>query len=654
MLDGAGATNVSGGELVLERSPAEPPGEETRGEGIAGSRGVSDAVQRNRRGNPGLGLPEHFGAVTAPLHDHDRSGFDGSLEQLAGAVVQRGFLGIYEDSGGVFEDVAESFARREFFVVAEIPKHLRAVLHPAHRVRPGRTTVRRHAQQNRGEGGGRVVPPQSEMEPLFEYRIHTRKGGEAPFRTTRQGGSDRVRFPGPAEVPAADAFARQDSSDPRRERRQHIHLETLGPRPGSRDQRPPTEGTTKQVRADLLAGKRKTGQPGEDEIFEGLPGDQQSRHFRSHETKAIPFHSGPVLSPSMLRFGSRTLWMGMLFLALPGPSLSAQTWPPDAVFHDAHYHPTDYIQRETALPEFLGLMGDGVGRAALMGIPLQQKWDWFESGDRAPDYYLRSDAALYYYPFVDAMVAEAVLALPPEQRARFDPMITGFNPTDMYAADHIRRVLRLYPGVFSGIGEFSIHKEVVSPKTVGHGASLRNPALDRILEFAGEVGLLTLIHNDVDVILPREGERPTHLDAFVEVVRRHSGTTIVWAHAGIGRFVEPTPDYVELLEEILRDDSLDHLYFDLSWDVVAEQIVGAEETRAAWIALVNAWPDRFIVGSDSVVAKDASAYEGALEAWKPLLDRLDSAVSHQVRLGNYERLFDAARRRVRAWEAAQR
>ena len=207
--------------------------------------------------------------------------------------------------------------------------------------------------------------------------------------------------------------------------------------------------------------------------------------------------------------------------------------------------------------------------------------------------------------------------------------------------------------MFSGIGEFSIHKEVVSPKTVGHVASLRNPALDRILEFAGEVGLLTLIHNDVDVILPREGERPTHLDAFVEVVRRHSGTTIVWAHAGIGRFVEPIPDYVGLLEEILRDDSLDHLYFDLSWDVVAEQIVGAEETRAAWVALVNAWPDRFIIGSDSVVAKEASAYLGALEAWKPLLDRLDSETSHQLRLGNYERLFDAARIRVRAWEAAQ-
>lgn len=356
----------------------------------------------------------------------------------------------------------------------------------------------------------------------------------------------------------------------------------------------------------------------------------------------------------MLGFRWCSWGIGPLFfaLAVAAAPVAGQT-PAVPTFHDAHYHPTDYIQRETALPEFLGMMGESVGRAALMGIPLQQKWDWFESGDRAPDYYLRSDAALYYYPFVDAMVAEAVLALPPEQRDRFDPMITGFNPTDMYATDHIRRVLTLYPGVFSGIGEFSIHKEVVTPKTVGHTASLRNPALDRILEFAGEVGLLALIHNDVDVILPHAGERPTHFDAFVEVVRRHRGTRILWAHAGLGRFVEPTADYVDLLEGILRDEGLNHLYFDLSWDVVAEQIVADPATRGQWVDLVNRWPDRFLLGSDAVVSRDRSSYLANLRVWQRLYDELDPEASEKLRRGNYERLFDAARERVRAWEAAE-
>lgn len=345
---------------------------------------------------------------------------------------------------------------------------------------------------------------------------------------------------------------------------------------------------------------------------------------------------------------------GLLLAALASTApATGQTPNPEPDFHDAHFHTTDYIQREIALPALLGMMGDRVGRTALMGIPLQQKWDWFESGDRAPDYYLRSDAALYYYAFVDAMLAEAVRSLPAEQRDRFDPMITGFNPTDMYATDHIRRVLRLYPGVFSGIGEFSVHKEVVSPKTLGHTASLRNPALDRILDFAGEVGLVALVHNDADVILPNAGARPAHLDTFVALARAHPKTTILWAHAGLGRFVEPTPGYAALLEGLLRDESLSHLHFDLSWDVVARHLITPPETLAAWAALVSGWPDRFLLGSDSVIPRDRDAYRSALEAWRPLLDRLDPAASRQVRLGNYERLFDGARCRVRAWEAAR-
>ncbi len=337
---------------------------------------------------------------------------------------------------------------------------------------------------------------------------------------------------------------------------------------------------------------------------------------------------------------------------LPSAVLLATLVAPAAAqpeFHDAHFHPTDYIQREIDLVDFLGMMGDRVGRVALMGIPLQQKWDHLVSGDRAPDYYLRSDSPLYYYPFADAMVAQAVMALAPEDRERFDPMITGFNPTDMYAVDHIERVLRMYPGVFSGIGEFSVHKEVVTPKTLGHSASLRNPALDRILEFAGESGLLVSVHNDVDVILPRDGARPAHLDAFLGLVRDHPETTIVWAHAGLGRFVEPVPGYVEMLETVLHDGRYAHLHLDLSWDVVARQVAD----DPAWARLVNRFPDRFLIGSDSVVPAQSDAYLRNLTAWNDLLERLDPRANHAVRIGNYERLFERARRRVRAFEAGQ-
>jgi hypothetical protein len=175
-------------------------------------------------------------------------------------------------------------------------------------------------------------------------------------------------------------------------------------------------------------------------------------------------------------------------------------------FHDSHFHLTNYIQEGTDIHEFVdNMMGATIGRSTLFGIPLQQQWSYANTGDFAPTYYLHTDAPLYYYSFTDAWIAMAYKSLSPEKQDRLDPMISGFHPADMYAADHIRRVLQTFPGVFSGIGEFTIHKEFVSSKVSGETASLTNPALDKILDFAGEVGLVVIIHNDIDAPFPSPG-----------------------------------------------------------------------------------------------------------------------------------------------------
>src|SRR3982750_4702804 len=160
----------------------------------------------------------------------------------------------------------------------------------------------------------------------------------------------------------------------------------------------------------------------------------------------------------------------------------------ESLFYDSHFHLTNYIQEGIDVHKFLEIMGTRVGRSTLFGIPLQQQWSYGNSGEFAPTYYLQTDAPLYYYSFTDAAIAMAYRSLTAAEQARFDPMITGFNPTDMYAADHIRRVLLTFPGVFSGIGEFTIHKEFVSSKIAGETASLNNPALDRVLDFSPGAG----------------------------------------------------------------------------------------------------------------------------------------------------------------------
>lgn len=347
-----------------------------------------------------------------------------------------------------------------------------------------------------------------------------------------------------------------------------------------------------------------------------------------------------------------------------GADISRADSPPGYLFHDSHFHLTNYIQRGTDIHQYLEIMGDKVGRSTLFGIPLQQTWSYENSGDFAPTYYLQSDAPLYYYSFTDAYIANAYRKLTPAQQRRLDPMITGFNPADMYGADHIRRVLETYPGVFTGIGEFTIHKEFVSSKVAGEVASLTDPALDRILEFAGEVGLLVILHNDIDMPFAKAGAEPVFLGQMKDLLRRHPKTTIIWAHIGLGRVVHPVQDQAsataaernlsqgEIVEAMISDPTLRHVYFDISWDEVAKYAVSSPEIAARTAAMFNRHPERFLFGTDNVAPPDQATQLRVFNLWDPIWSQLTPEASAAIRKGNYERLFDAARARVRAWEAA--
>ncbi len=241
-------------------------------------------------------------------------------------------------------------------------------------------------------------------------------------------------------------------------------------------------------------------------------------------------------------------------------------------------------------------------------------------------------------------------------------MITGFNPADMYAVEHIRRVLELFPGVFTGIGEFTIHKEFVSPKVVGETASLTNPALDRILDFAGEVGLVVILHSDIDIPFAKQNTEPVYLTQMKDLLRRHPKTTIIWAHTGLGRVVRPTqvqattdttersPRHWEIVEAMINDSTLRHVYFDISWDEVAKYAVATPESIKAAVDLANRHPDRFLFGTDNVAPPDQATQLAEFHLWDPIWRQLSPEASKQIRKGNYERLFDAARVSVRAWE----
>jgi predicted TIM-barrel fold metal-dependent hydrolase len=366
--------------------------------------------------------------------------------------------------------------------------------------------------------------------------------------------------------------------------------------------------------------------------------------------------------PAWFRSARWVLIAFAIGLQVSAPPVTAQQAGADE-FNDSHFHLTNYIQEGIDAHQFLRIMGRRVPRSTLFGIPLQQQWSYANSGDFAPTYYLQSDAPLYYYSFTDAYIASMYRSLSKEEQARFDPMITGFNPADMYAVDHIRRVLRTFPGVFSGIGEFSIHKEFVSSKVSGETASLTNPALDRVLDFAAEAGLVVILHSDIDMPFAKVDAEPVYLTQMKALLKRHPKTTIIWAHMGLGRVVHPvqtsvaaaaerSPAQVGIVEAMVTDPAFAHVSFDISWDEVAKYAVASPEIVARVAAVLNRYPDRFLFGTDTVAPAGPEPYYAVFNMWAPVWKQLTAEASLKVRKTNYERLFDEGRRRVRAWEKA--
>ena len=161
-----------------------------------------------------------------------------------------------------------------------------------------------------------------------------------------------------------------------------------------------------------------------------------------------------------------------------------------------------------------------------------------------------------------------------------------------------------------------------------------------------------LIHNDFDIPFPKEGSEPAYLSQLKALFKRHPNTTIIWAHMGLGRVVRPSTNHATNIEGILSDPDLRHVYFDISWDEVAKYIVASTEATKITADLMQRYPDRFLFGTDAAAPTDQCKYLKVFYQYEALWKSLNAETSRKVRLQNYERIFDEARRKVRSWESA--
>jgi predicted TIM-barrel fold metal-dependent hydrolase len=176
---------------------------------------------------------------------------------------------------------------------------------------------------------------------------------------------------------------------------------------------------------------------------------------------------------------------------------------------------------------------------------------------------------------------------------------TWFDDPAIYAL--IERELAR-PIAWRGIGEFHVF-----------GRDADTPWVRRIVALAVERGLWLHAHCDEAAL--------QHLLAHDPRVR------IVWAHSG---FTTPPEKLAGLLERH------PNLIGELSYrhDVAIDGRLAPQ-----WRALLERFPDRFVVGSDTWVNARWSRYGEIIEQYRGWLAQLPPAVAAMIAHGNGERLF---------------
>lgn len=333
-------------------------------------------------------------------------------------------------------------------------------------------------------------------------------------------------------------------------------------------------------------------------------------------------------------------WLALL--CAPSRLQAQAIAPPKPIrYHsvDCHLHLVDFLQHTDGIQAVLKAMDrSGVDEAMICGMPLVKQWSLAEPTQ--PQYYLDDDSRCYWYSATDVLVARQIESLSPKARARFHPFICGFNSDDRNAIEHVRRMLEWYPGVWQGIGEVMTRHDDLTALTYGEPAHADSLSLDPLYDLAAEHDMPVSVHSDVSSVWKRE---PLYIHEIENAVKKHPRTRIIWCHAGVSRRID-VPTLPAEVRRLLA--TYPNLYVDLSWVVFETCLTKNNQPVDDWVQLIEAFPTRFMIGSDKVGKFDN--YHEEMQKYYVLLDALkpDTArkVAHDNFLAVLPRKQQAARR----------
>ena len=311
-------------------------------------------------------------------------------------------------------------------------------------------------------------------------------------------------------------------------------------------------------------------------------------------------------------------------------------------FVDSHLHYLDFVQETDGFEKLTAKMDENhVSSAVLLGMAMAKEWD--DDAPEAPTYYLSNDSRCYYYSATDYIMMNDYMAAPPAVRNRFYPFICGVNTTDRYAAKYLRRLLETYPGEIFGFGELMNHHDDLSALTYGDTPRPNNEAMKAIYDLAAEYDIPILLHSNIG---PVYADDPLYLDEMKEALAYNPKTNIIWAHAGISRRIEIS-NLTEIADEMLSE--YPNLYYDISWVVFDEHINDADtnpnaDSLHAWAALIEKYPDRFVIGTDIVAHFDD--YGDEITKYYTLLDILSPETARMISKDNILRIIHAERKKM--------
>jgi hypothetical protein len=295
-------------------------------------------------------------------------------------------------------------------------------------------------------------------------------------------------------------------------------------------------------------------------------------------------------------------------------------------------------------------------------LTVEQLKEDFKTGGSKIFKEIQAQGELYPDTAVDYRAAAALRSsdLTAAELDRLDPMITGIHLGDMRAAEKLLRTLYDNPGVFTGIGEITIHKELVQDLFAGKSQAHITKNIEAFVELArvaGLIGMPITLHCDAyDLHDQIEGNHSNsaQIDGIAALLSdpRLANTKITWAHGGgLGRFVAEQPEHLDKVQAML--DKNPKLMLDISWSQVAKQVMKTPESQKRWGDFIKKNSSRIMFGSDTLSPKDDETWNQTKVAYDELFNQLERdkpGIKHQILNDNYERRFVASRADVRKFE----